>query len=45
MKRKLITIVSTLLAVLFALGLFAGCDLIKVDTRKDMEQVVPGMNL
>lgn len=45
MKRKLITIVSTLLAVLFALGLFAGCDLIKVDTRKDMEQVVATVNV
>lgn len=45
MKRKLITIISTLLACLFALGIFAGCDFVSVNNRRDMEQVVATVNI
>lgn len=45
MKKKLITIISVLLAAVFGLGIFAGCDLITVDNKRDMEQVVAEVNI
>lgn len=45
MKKKIIKLISVLLAVAFALGMMAGCDLIGTDSRKDMEQVVAEVNV
>ena len=45
MKKKLITIISALLAALFALGMLSGCDLIVTDNQKDMSQVVAEVNI
>lgn len=45
MKKKLITMISALLAAVFALGILAGCDLITTDNRRDMEQVVAEVNI
>ena len=45
MKRRLITIVSALLALLFAFGMFAGCDLLVTDNKRDMEQIVAEVNI
>ena len=40
MKKKLITILSTFLALVFTVGMFSGCDLLVTDNKRDMEQVV-----
>lgn len=45
MKKKLTTILCAVLAVVFSVGMFAGCDLISVDNKKDMEQVVATVNI
>ena len=45
MKKKLITTISCLLAAVFGLGMFSGCDLIETDSRADMEQVVAEVNI
>lgn len=45
MKKKLTIIISSVLAVVFALGMFAGCDLITTDNEKDMAQVVAEVNI
>ena len=45
MKKKLIKILSAAIAVVFALGVFAGCDLLVTDNRRDMEQVVAEVNI
>lgn len=45
MKKKLITIISCLLAAVFGLGMFSGCELITTDNRADMEQVVAEVNI
>ena len=40
MKKKLVAIASSLLALLFSLSSFAGCNLVTTDSKKDMDQVV-----
>lgn len=45
MKKKLITIISTFLAVVFGVSMFSGCDLLETDNKKDMEQVVAEVNI
>lgn len=45
MKKKLIMIISCLLAAVFGLGMFSGCDLLLTDNRADMEQVVAEVNI
>ncbi len=45
MKKKLIKLISGLLAVVFLVGMFAGCDLITTDNKKDMELVVAEVNI
>ena len=45
MKKKLITIISCLLAAVFGLGMFSGCELLETDNRRDMEQVVAEVNI
>lgn len=45
MKKKLIKILSAAIAAVFALGVFAGCDLLVTDNRRDMEQVVAEVNI
>ena len=45
MKKKIIKLVSVLLAVAFSLGLMAGCELVATDNRKDMEQVIAEVNV
>ena len=40
MKKKLVAIASLLLALLFSLSSFAGCNLVTTDSKKDMDQVV-----
>ncbi len=45
MKKRLITIISLLLSAAFGLGVFAGCELVQADNRKDMEQVVAEVNI
>ena len=46
MKKKLVKIISIVLALAFSLGLMAGCELfIGVDSNKDMEQVIAEVNI
>lgn len=45
MKKKLITILSTFLALVFTVGMFSGCDLLVTDNKRDMEQVVAEVNI
>ena len=45
MKKKLIKLVSAVLALSFAVGMTTGCDLIGTDNKKDMEQVVAEVNI
>ena len=45
MKKKLITIISSLLVAVLALGMFSGCELLSTDNRRDMEQVVAEVNI
>ena len=45
MKKKLITIISAVLAGMLMLGTFAGCDLISADNEADMAQVVAEVNI
>ena len=46
MKKKLVKIISIVLALAFTLGLMAGCDLfIGVDSTKDMQQVIAEVNV
>ena len=46
MKKKLVKIISIVLALAFSVGLMAGCDLfIGVDSTKDMQQVIAEVNV
>ena len=45
MKKKITKIICAVLAAAFALGIFAGCDLLVTDNRRDMEQVVAEVNI
>lgn len=46
MKKKLVKIISIVLALAFSVGLMAGCDLfIGVDSTKDMQQVIAEVNI
>lgn len=45
MKKKLISLISLVLAAVFGLGMFAGCDLISTDNKRDMEQIVAEVNI
>ena len=45
MKKKLTKILGVVLAAVFSLGLFAGCDLISADNQADMAQVVAQVNI
>lgn len=45
MKKKITKIICAVLAAVFALGIFAGCDLLVTDNRRDMEQVVAEVNI
>lgn len=45
MKKKLTKIIGVVLAALFSLGLFAGCDLITANNQADMQQVVADVNI
>lgn len=40
MKKKLITLLTALLSVIFALGMLSGCALITTDSEADMKQIV-----
>ena len=46
MKKKLVKIISIVLALAFSVGLMAGCDLfIGVDSTEDMQQVIAEVNI
>lgn len=40
MKKKMISVVTTIMAFILAMSVFAGCDLITVNNTRDMNQVV-----
>ena len=45
MKKKMTKILCLVLAAVFALGMFSACDLIVVNNKRDMEQVVAEVNV
>lgn len=45
MKKKLVAILSFVVALILSVGIFSGCNLVTVNQEKDMEQVVATVNI